>query len=82
METLDYLMFAQYKLKYFIYEVSWVTFASIEPFLMNWMLLHLSDRSFILISWASDSFSQQLYLSCSSKIQDSSNREEKMVPYF
>lgn len=49
METLDYLMFAQYKLKYFIYEVSWVTFASIEPFMMNWMLLHLSDRSFILI---------------------------------
>lgn len=30
-----------YKLKYFIYKVTCVTFTSTEPFLMNWVLLNL-----------------------------------------
>lgn len=65
-----------YKLKYFIYKVTCVTFTSTEPFLMNWMLLQLQDKSFVLILWASDLLSQVLYLSCSPEIHDSRNTKQ------
>lgn len=47
-----------------------MTFANTEPFLMNWMLFHFPDESFIFISWASES----LLTAIASKLQSKNPR--------
>lgn len=45
--------------------MAWLIFASTEPLLMKWALFHFPDKSFIFISWASES----LLTAVASKLQ-------------